>query len=80
MDVWDAKSRYVGGGVGILPWNSLWIFWPYLAREGVLSPGWALYWMRIVAVFTNFVAPSSQEPPVFVVPVPVFARDLYFEQ
>lgn len=33
--------------------------------------------MRCIEVFTRFVAPNSQEPPVPAVPVPILARDLY---
>lgn len=42
MDVWDVESCYMGGSWGLV--------WGSLAPEGVLSPGGAFYWMRVVEV------------------------------
>lgn len=52
IDVWEAESRYLGGGRGALRGDFDSIFWPCKSREGVHSAGWALYWLRCLEVFT----------------------------
>lgn len=77
IDVWDVESYYVGGVQDSLLGNHSSIYWPCTSQEGIRSLGGALYWMKCVDAFTKFMAPNSQDPLVFAVPVLVSARDLY---
>lgn len=74
--VWDAECRSVRGGQDYLSGNYSPMYWPYMELEGVQSPRGASIG-RCVEAFTKFVASNSRDPPVFVVPVLVPARDLY---
>lgn len=77
LGVWDAEGRFTMSGrdMVLAGWSS--IFWPSLSREGALSPGGALYWLRCLEGFIQFVAPDSPDPVLFAPVVLIPARDPY---
>lgn len=79
INVWEAESPYVGEGRDMLMDNFDSIFWPCKARDGMRSPGGALYWIQCIEAFTRFVAPNSQDSSMFAALIPVLARDLYLQ-
>lgn len=77
LDVWEAEDRFTQSGRDALlvEWDS--VFWPSLSMEGALSPGGALYWLRCLEAFTQFVAPDSPNPTLLAPVVLIPARDPY---
>lgn len=75
--VWEAEGRFTWSGRDsvLAEWDS--IFWPSLSREGALSPGGALYWLRCLESFAQFVAPDSLDPVLFASVVLIPTRDPY---
>lgn len=77
LGVWEAEGRFTSSGrdMVLAGWSS--VFWPGLSREGALSPGGALYWLRCLEAFTQFVAPDSPDPVLLAPVVLIPTRDPY---
>lgn len=77
VGVWEAEYRYTSTGRDTLSVDFDLIFWPSKSREGVLSAGGVLYWLRCLKAFGQFVAPKSPDPTLLSPVVLIPARDPY---
>lgn len=65
IDVWDADSLLCGRASRLTA-GELFLYFGFAWLRFSISKG-TLHSMRCMGIFTKFVAPDSQEPPVFVV-------------
>lgn len=70
LGVWEAES-YRNALFGDFEL----IFWPSKSREGDPSVGGALYWLRCLKAFTQFIVPNSVDPTIFAPVVLIPVRD-----
>lgn len=77
LGIWEAEGRYTNTEREALlaDWDS--IFWPSISREGVLSVGGALYWLRCLKAFDQFTTPNSPDSLLLAPVVLIPARDPY---